>query len=138
MNQKMLQTIDFAGAKARLKEIGVNEEISEKFWNGLKLNINFLPEIKEWIEICNHQFRFENKETDQEFLREASELLPLDTADANCWNVWLEKIKEKTARKGKELFMPIRLALTGKEHGPELKLLVNLIGREEILARLGN
>ena len=138
MNQKMLQTIDFAGAKARLKEIGINEEISEKFWNGLKLNINFLPEIKEWIEICNHQFRFENKESDQEFLREASELLPLDTIDANCWNLWLEKIKEKTTRKGKELFMPIRLALTGKEHGPELKLLVNLIGREEILARLGN
>ncbi len=136
INQKLIQSFDFATIEARLKEIGISEKISEKFWNGLKLNISFLHEIKEWIAICNHEFRFENKEADREFLREALGLLPADTTDENCWNLWLEKIKGSTTRKGKELFMPIRLALTGKEHGPELKLLVNLIKREEILARL--
>jgi glutamyl-tRNA synthetase len=54
----------------------------------------------------------------------------------NCWQIWLDQIKANTARKGKDLFMPIRLALTGQEHGPELKVLVNLIDREEILRRL--
>ncbi len=136
INQKLLQTIDFSNVTSRLKEIGIEETISEKFWNSLKLNINFLHEIKDWIAICNQEFRFKNKESDREFLREASELLPTDTTDENCWNIWLEKIKTKTTRKGKELFMPIRLALTGKEHGPELKFLINLISREEILARL--
>jgi glutamyl-tRNA synthetase len=71
-------------------------------------------------------------------LAQAASLLPENTADENCWNLWLEKIKKETSRKGKELFMPIRLALSGKEHGPELKLLVNLISRDEILARLKN
>lgn len=136
INQKLLQILDFASIAARLKYIGINEEISEKLWNSVKLNLTFLPEIKEWIAICNHEFRFANQESDREFLQQAADLLPADTKDSECWNLWLAKIKEKTTRKGKELFMPIRLALTGKEHGPELKFLVNLIEREEILARL--
>ena len=138
INQKLLQTVDYPYVAARLKEIGITEEISEKFWNGLKPNINFLHEIKEWVAICNHQFRFKNEEQNREFLAQAASLLPENTADENCWNLWLEKIKKETSRKGKELFMPIRLALSGKEHGPELKLLVNLISRDEILARLKN
>jgi glutamyl-tRNA synthetase len=134
----LLQSLDFTAVSKRLKEIGISEEISEKFWNLLKLNISFLHELKEWIAICNHEFRFENKESDQEFLREAASLLPQNTLDENCWNLWLNEIKKKTDRKGKDLFMPIRLALSGKEHGPELKFLVNLIEREELLKRLQN
>lgn len=136
INQKLLQGFDFATIAARLKEIGINEEISEQFWNSIKLNINFLSEITEWIEICQEEFCYPNAELDRDFLQEALDLLPEDTSDLNCWNLWLGKIKEKTTRKGKELFMPIRLALTGKEHGPELKHLVNLIAREEIVERL--
>ena len=48
----------------------------------------------------------------------------------------LDEIKKNSARKGKELFMPIRLALTGKEHGPELKHVINLLSRDEIITRL--
>lgn len=136
INQKLLQIIDFSSVESRLKEIGVSERISEKFWNSLKLNITFLHEIKEWIAICNHEFRFNNEETDREFLHEAIKTLPADTNNEDCWNVWLEQIKSKTNRKGRDLFMPIRMALSGKEHGPELKFLVNLISREEIIARL--
>ncbi len=136
INQKLLQILDFSEVEARLKTIGFTKKISEQLWNAIKLNITFLREIEEWYKICADEFRYSNKAEDQEFLKQASELLPIDTADINCWNLWLEKIKEKTARKGKELFMPIRLALSGKEHGPELKLLVNLISRDEILKRL--
>jgi glutamyl-tRNA synthetase len=136
INHKLLQSLDFVEAEARLKEIGIDQKISEKFWQIIKLNINFLYEIEEWIKICREEFRFANSQNDQEFLHQAAELLPADTSDNNCWNLWLTKIKEKTNRKGKELFMPIRLALSGKEHGPELKFLVNLIAREEILKRL--
>lgn len=136
VNQKILQILDFADVAKGLEKIGISEKISEKFWNALKSNLTFLFEIKEWIEICNREFRFENHEQDKEFLQQAAQLLPQDTADENCWNLWLEQIKKNSPRKGKELFMPIRLALSGKEHGPELKFLVNLISREEILARL--
>jgi glutamyl-tRNA synthetase len=136
INQKLLQNLDFASVEARLKEIGVSEKISEKFWNAMKPNISFLSEIKEWTAICLHEFRFPNKPEDQEFLRQAASLLPSNTDDENCWNLWLNEIKKQTQRKGKDLFMPIRMALSGKEHGPELKFLVNLISRKEILQRL--
>jgi glutamyl-tRNA synthetase len=137
INQKLLQILDFSEVKARLKEVGVAGEISEKLWEAIRPNISFLHETQEWINICN-EFRFENKAQDKEFLQLAATLLPQDTTDENCWNVWLEQIKKNSTRKGKELFMPLRLAITGKEHGPELKYLVNLIGREEILKRLKN
>ncbi len=136
INQKLLQMLDFKQIELRLKTIGIVEKISENFWQAVKLNISFLHEIKDWIEICQKEFRFANKENDKEFLQQIAEILPLNTADENCWNLWLEQIKQKTTRKGKDLFMPIRLALSGKEHGPELKLLVNLIAREEIVRRL--
>ena len=71
-----------------------------------------------------------------EFLTLAGELLPSDTGKSDSWQQWLDAIKIKTDRKGKELFMPIRLALSGKEHGPELKNLITLIDRNEILSRL--
>jgi glutamyl-tRNA synthetase len=138
INQKLLQSFDFTEVTAHLKELKINEEISEKFWNGIKLNIGFLSEITQWSEIFNKEFRFQNQESDKEFLRQAASLLPENSEDENCWNLWLNEIKQKTTRKGKDLFMPIRLALSGKEHGPELKLLVNLIKREEILKRLKN
>jgi glutamyl-tRNA synthetase len=136
INYKLLQSLDFTAVEARLKEINITQKISEKFWNSVKSNIYFLRNVKEWIEICAAGFRYKNKEEDKEFLQQAAELLPENTSDEKCWEIWLAAIKEKTTRKGKELFMPIRLALSGKEHGPELKFLVNLIEREEILARL--
>lgn len=138
INQKLLQILDFSAIEVRLKEIGVIEKISQKFWESVKTNINFLHEIKEWLAVINHEFRFVNKAEDKDFLALAASLLPQETADENCWNIWLDEIKKNSPRKGKELFMPLRLALTGKEHGLELKNLVNLISREEILARLKN
>ena len=45
-------------------------------------------------------------------------------------------MKAATGAKGKALFMPLRLALTGLDHGPELAALLPLIGRERALARL--
>lgn len=138
INQKLLQVLDFADIKHRLEEIGVQEEISERFWDSVKGNINFLHEIKVWIEVIYKNFRNQNNEQDKEFLVICAEVLPENTVDENCWNLWLEAIKTKTNRKGKELFMPIRLALTGKEHGFELKNLINLIARAEIIARLQN
>lgn len=129
INQKLLQSLDF-------KELKAVEGLNEKMWLAIKPNISFLNEIQPWIEIFNSNFRYKNNENDYDFLRQAANLLPEDTSDENCWNLWLTKIKENTTRKGKELFMPIRLALSGKEHGPELKFLVNLISRKEIIERL--
>ena len=64
--------------------------------------------------------------------------MPEKTDEENSWQIWLENIKKISDRKGKDLFMPIRLALTGKINGPELKYAINLISRNEIIDRLRN
>ena len=51
---------------------------------------------------------------------------------------YIKLIQTKTSKKGKDIFMPIRIALTGKEKGPELKYLIPLLSREHILKKLGN
>ena len=62
-------------------------------------------------------------------------MLPEEPYDYNTWDKWVTKIKEKTNKSGKDLFMPLRLALTGKEMGPELKYLIPLLKKEQILKK---
>lgn len=138
INHKLLQILDFDYVKQRLEQIEIKNEINQETWNIIKPNINFLHEIKEWLEICSNNFKLQNQDLDQEFLAKIAKLLPQNTKDQNCWGDWIAKIKENSDKKGKELFMPIRLALTGKAHGPELKFLINIISRDEILRRLGS
>lgn len=56
----------------------------------------------------------------------------------NNFKPLLSEVQKETAIKGKNLFMPVRLALTGQEHGPELGLIAYVLGREEILNRLSS
>jgi len=135
INQKLIQNIDFDIIKKRLKQLQVNTEISQEFWEIFKGNITFIHEIIEWIDICFGKFRYPNNPNDQEFLKQCLEVLPEITTDPNSWQLWLDGIKKISPRKGKDLFMPIRLALSGKESGIELKHLINFIPRQEIIAR---
>jgi glutamyl-tRNA synthetase len=73
---------------------------------------------------------------DPDFAREARWLLPPEPWDETTWGAWTEAVKRATQRKGKALFLPLRLALTGREHGPELRNLLPLIGRVRADARL--
>jgi len=136
INQKLLQLLSFEHISARIKEIGIKYNISEKMWEICKHNINFIHEITDWCAIFYDEFRYKNSPQDLEFLHKTIECLPQDTSQENSWQIWLDEIKKNSNRKGKELFMPIRLALTGKEHGPELKHAINLLSRDEIIARL--
>ena len=73
---------------------------------------------------------------DKELLEIAAKLLPETDWDNTTWGTWTKAIKAETGRKGKGLFMPLREALTALSHGPEMKLLLPLIGREITLKRL--
>jgi glutamyl-tRNA synthetase len=63
-------------------------------------------------------------------------VLPAEPWDDTTWDVWIAALKAATGRKGRALFHPLRLALTGLEDGPELKVLLPLIGREKAARRL--
>ena len=70
------------------------------------------------------------------FLHEAIESLPPEPWNGEVWRVWTDALKQVTGRKGRALFMPLRLALTGEDHGPELRELLPLIGRVRAEQRL--
>ncbi|HEY7687084.1 MAG TPA: glutamate--tRNA ligase, partial [Dongiaceae bacterium] len=70
------------------------------------------------------------------FADAAAKLLPPEPWGPDTWSAWTGAVKSSTGRKGKELFQPLRLALTARDHGPEMKEFLPLIGRAKALARL--
>lgn len=133
LNTKLIHNLSFADVKGRFAELGIIS-IDEEFWNSVRPNISTLHEVKDWWKICNESVT--PVAEDKEFTSEASQYLPVSEWDEKTWDEWIGTVKEKTGRKGKDLFMPIRKALTGMDHGPELKSLLPLIGREKVIARL--
>ena len=107
---------------------------SEEFWDCIKQNISHLSEIDEWYDIINTNI--EAKIDDVEYLNLSEELLPKEPWDESTWDNWIALLKDKTSKSGKELFLPIRIALTGKSNGPELNKLILLLGYNEVKRRL--
>ena len=133
LNHKYIGTLSFAEVQPRLKEIGLGD-IDERFWLSVRSNISHVKDAAEWWHICTQSIN--DTPEDPLFLQEASKLLPEGTWDETTWGQWTAAIRDVTGKSGKQLFMPLRKALTGLEHGPELKLLLPLIGREKVLQRL--
>ncbi|MBE7203337.1 MAG: glutamate--tRNA ligase, partial [Parafilimonas terrae] len=73
---------------------------------------------------------------DQAYLAEAAAALPAEPWSAATWADWTARLKSASGRKGRALFHPLRLALTGAETGPDLACLLPLIGRAKASARL--
>lgn len=132
INHKLILTYDYSDIQEYLKNNKLTQ-IDEKFWLAVRPNLQKLSDIKEWWQICYTPTTVNDQ--DKEFLSIAAKTLPQKITDST-WKEWTKSIAENTGKKGKELFMPLRLALTGKTSGPELKNLLPLLSREEILKRL--
>ena len=135
LNKDLLQSYDFSDTKKKFIDLNI-KDASEDFWIFIKNNINYFSESLDWIKVINSTEIYIKEPND--YLNAAAELLPEDPYDETTWDVWTDLIKNKTGKKGKELFMPIRFALTGREKGPELKYLLPLLTKEHILKKLGN
>ena len=132
LNKKQVQKYNFSEIEERLKKI--DEKIDQKFWETIRGNLNVVEDIKQWTDIV---FNSETiKPSDKDYIKIAMELIPDDPWNDLTWGLWTSAIKEKTGRKGKELFLPLREAFTGLNHGPEMKLLIQLLGREKIIERV--
>ena len=132
LNKKQVQKYNFSEIEERLKKI--DEKIDQKFWETIRGNLNVVEDIKQWTDIV---FNSETiKPSDKDYIKIAMELIPEDPWNDETWGLWTSAIKEKTGRKGKELFLPLREAFTGLNHGPEMKLLIQLLGREKIIERV--
>ena len=135
LNKHLLQSYDFSDTKKKFIDLNI-KDASEDFWIFIKNNINYFSESLDWIKVINSTEIYIQEPND--YLNAAAELLPEDPYDETTWDVWTDLIKNKTGKKGKDLFKPIRFALTGREKGPELKYLLPLLTKEHILKKLGN
>ncbi|MFD2208076.1 glutamate--tRNA ligase [Kiloniella antarctica] len=131
LNAKVLHEVDFDTIQARLPE-GFDKEL----WDVVQPNLEKLSDTQSWYDICRGDVTPDIAEEDAEFLMAASEQLPQAPWDQGTWKELTSVLKTETGRKGKQLFMPLRKALTGQQHGPELAQLLPLIGRERAEARL--
>ena len=109
-------------------------DADEGFWLAVRANLALLSDAAEWWAICRAELAPVIE--DAGFTNAAAALLPPEPWDAATWGAWTEAVKQATGRKGKALFHPLRLALTGRENGPELKSLLPLIGRARANSRL--
>jgi len=130
LNAKLLHMTPYAAVKDRLPEP------SEEFWLAVRGNITKLSDAAFWDDVIQQDLKIDPAPEDAAFLQTARSLVPPEPWDGTTWKTWTEAIKTATGRKGKPLFMPLRKALTGLDHGPELAALLPLIGRQRVLDRL--
>ncbi len=133
VNASVLHQTEYAVVKERLAKLGADR--GEAFWNAIRANISLLPEVRQWAHIVDGPI--EPFVPDAAFASAAAEVLPKGAYDQTTWAAFTNAVKDKTGAKGKALFMPLRQALTGLDHGPEMAALFPLIGEEKARKRLG-
>ena len=106
------------------------------FWEAVRGNLDLLGEAKGWWDVVTGTIVPPVVEGEEAYLRVALDLLPAEPWDDEVWKGWTGALRERTARRGRALILPLRLALTGEDHGPELRDLLPLIGRERAAERL--
>ena len=135
LNQKFLHRMDFAQAKESFPLI-TELHIDQVFWEAVRDNLETIHNLTFWHQVYKGEISPTLSEDDKQFLKKALALLPLAPWTDATWHQWVAAIKTQTDRKGKGLFMPIRQALTGEEHGPELGVLFTLLGHKKVRQRL--
>lgn len=129
-----LHHLPYPAVAARLDALGVGG--GESFWLAVRGNLARLADARRWWSVVDEPLVPVFEAEDADFLEQAAGLLPPEPWDGEVYTVWLNALKPASGRKGRGLFHPLRLALTGAESGPELKALLPLIGRERAAARL--
>lgn len=129
LNARLLHVLPFEAVAGRLPA-----GFDAALWEAVRPNVTRLSEAEAWLAICRGPVV--PQIADPAFAATAAGLLPPEPWDAETWAGWTAALKQATGRKGKALFQPLRMALTGLDHGPELKALLPLIGRERAEARL--
>ena len=124
---KYLQGLDLVDVAEEVALIGVPADKAEDFWNVVRTNISTLKDLGSWWELTKNGAIPEIDLEDQEFIAQAMAMLPEGPFDTTTWGTWTAEVKQATGRKGKGLFMPLRKALTGMSHGPDMGALLPLL-----------
>jgi glutamyl-tRNA synthetase len=134
LSQRVLHGFSYDSVRNRLEALEIVGSKAEPLWMCARGNLTRFSDIAEWWRVIEGEISGEPLAPD--FAAAARAALPPDPLDEASWGAWTKQLKEATGLKGKALFHPLRLALTGQDSGPELAKLLPLIGRAKVLGRL--
>lgn len=134
LNARLLHETSFSAISGRLTDLGVGG--GEPFWLAVRGNCGKLLDALDWWRTVTQQIEAPDLGSEKSFLDAAIALLPEEPWDEATFSVWTKALKAETGQRGRALFMPLRLALTGFDHGPELAKILPFIGRKDTLVRL--
>lgn len=128
LNAKILHMTPYDAIASRVE--GVNAGL----WETIRPNLSKLADIADWQAIIEGPV--DPVIEDADHIAKTLALLPEGELTADSWKAWTDAVKAETGVKGRGLFMPLRQALTGQSHGPDMAMLLPMIGREKVVARL--
>jgi glutamyl-tRNA synthetase len=132
LNARTLHAMPFANVAARLAALDIAG--NEDFWLAVRGNLAKLSEAHDWWQVVTSDAVHACE--DAALVRAACDVLSPEPWNLDTWGAWTKAVAAATGKKGRALYHPLRLALTGREQGPELKALLPLIGRARALRRL--
>jgi glutamyl-tRNA synthetase len=130
LNRRHLHGLSYEAVKDRLPA-----GAEEAFWLAVRGNLDLLSEARLWWEVVQGEIAAPPQPEEAAYLAEALRLLP-ETFTDTAWRDWTQALSAATGRKGRALYRPLRLALTGETEGPDMAALLPLIGRERAARRL--
>lgn len=134
LNARLVHELPFEAVKDRLANLGIRP--SAVFWETVRGNCETVGDARHYWQVVVGPVESRVEDDDAEFVAKAKEFLPDGDITEDSWGAWTSALKAETGRKGRGLFMPLRRVLTGMDHGPDMKALLPLIGRQNILDRL--
>ncbi len=131
LNRKVLSRLAFADVASRLPP-----GATEAFWLAVRDSMDLFTEARGWWDVVAGTIVPPVIDGEGDFLRTALDLLPPEPWNGGLWESWTGQLSERTGRAGEALAEPLRLALTGEDHGPDLSALLPLMGRVRAALRL--
>lgn len=126
LSAQAVRAMAFAEAAPRLAGLGIEGPKAAPFWEAVRPNLDRLEDAAGWWAVIHAPEAAVDAE-DAGFVAEAMALLPPRPWGAETWAGWTSAVKAATGRKGRALFMPLRRALTGRDHGPDMAALMPLL-----------
>jgi len=131
MNRRALRGMDLAAVADRLPN-----GATERFWLAIRGSLDLLTEARGWWDVVAGTIVPPVMDEERAFLTTAEALLPAEPWNGTVWQTWTQSLAEATGRDLAAVADPLRLALTGEDHGPDLAHLLPLIGRSRTANRL--
>jgi glutamyl-tRNA synthetase len=131
LNRRIVHLLDHADVADRLPA-----GIDAAGWSAIRPNLNRVSDAADWWSIVEGPIETSIAPEDEDYLRAAAEAAAIADWSGDPWHGLTEALKASTGRKGKALFLPLRRALTGRDHGPDMAALLPLIGRARAVERL--